>query len=201
VTVRFVEVESGKRADRPELGRALDACRKHKAELVIANNCEARPAFPKPRLHRNLMESGVEFVARSSRHWSSRSRISTRNGSEGAGEAARRVLGGVRFLSASPVASALARSGRSRARSLFASAYRSQAARWAACSSRVMLGDLAGLPPLMNAPCPHCEQMSTRGGNAAVAPTYPQFGQVIRVSMIVTIAAVGVAASVPPILA
>jgi hypothetical protein len=28
--------------------------------------------------------------------------------------------------------------------------YRSQAARWAAGSSRVMLGDLAGLPPMMN---------------------------------------------------
>ena len=33
-----------------------------------------------------------------------------------------------------------------------ASAYRSQAARWVACSSRVMLGEIAGLPFLMNAP-------------------------------------------------
>jgi hypothetical protein len=32
----FTEVESGKRSDRPELERALVACRKHKAKLVIA---------------------------------------------------------------------------------------------------------------------------------------------------------------------
>ena len=69
------------------------------------------------------------------------------------------------------------------------STYRSQAA---ACSSRVMLGD--GLPLLMNAPCPHREQISTRGSDAAVAPTWPQFGQVIRVSMSVSIAAAGVVA-------
>jgi DNA invertase Pin-like site-specific DNA recombinase len=60
IVAEFVEVESGKRADRPELGRALDACRKHKAKLVIAKL---------DRLSRNLaftatlMESGVEFVA------------------------------------------------------------------------------------------------------------------------------------------
>jgi DNA invertase Pin-like site-specific DNA recombinase len=53
----FTEVESGKRADRPELEKALAACKKQKAKLVI------------DRLSRNLafiatlMESGVEFVA------------------------------------------------------------------------------------------------------------------------------------------
>ena len=32
----FTEVESGKKSERPELARAMDACRKHKARLVIA---------------------------------------------------------------------------------------------------------------------------------------------------------------------
>jgi Resolvase, N terminal domain len=32
----FTEIESGKRADRPELAKALEACRRQKAELVIA---------------------------------------------------------------------------------------------------------------------------------------------------------------------
>jgi DNA invertase Pin-like site-specific DNA recombinase len=56
----YVEVESGKRADRPELAKALEACRKQKAKLVIAKL---------DRLSRNLafiatlMEAGVEFVA------------------------------------------------------------------------------------------------------------------------------------------
>jgi DNA invertase Pin-like site-specific DNA recombinase len=56
----FIEVESGKKSDRPELTRAIEACRKHRARLVIAKL---------DRLSRNLafvatlMESGVEFVA------------------------------------------------------------------------------------------------------------------------------------------
>jgi DNA invertase Pin-like site-specific DNA recombinase len=55
----FIEVESGKRNERPELGNALAACRKHKAKLVIAKL---------DRLSRNLafiatlMDAGVEFV-------------------------------------------------------------------------------------------------------------------------------------------
>jgi DNA invertase Pin-like site-specific DNA recombinase len=54
------EVESGKRSNRPELAKALAACRKHKARLVIAKL---------DRLSRNvafiatMMDSGVEFVA------------------------------------------------------------------------------------------------------------------------------------------
>jgi len=56
----FTEVESGKRSDRPELEKALAACKRLKAKLVIAKL---------DRLSRNLafiaalMESGVEFVA------------------------------------------------------------------------------------------------------------------------------------------
>ncbi len=55
-----VEVESGKRNDRPELERALAICRKHKATLIIAklDRLSRNLAFIA-----NLMESGVEFVA------------------------------------------------------------------------------------------------------------------------------------------
>ena len=56
----FTEVESGKHSDRPELKKALAACKKQKAKLVIAKL---------DRLSRNLafiatlMEGGVQFVA------------------------------------------------------------------------------------------------------------------------------------------
>ena len=55
-----VEVESGKHSDQPELAKALAACRRHRAKLVIAKL---------DRLSRNLafiaalMDSGVEFIA------------------------------------------------------------------------------------------------------------------------------------------
>jgi DNA invertase Pin-like site-specific DNA recombinase len=56
----FVEVESGKRSDRPALAKALAACRLHKATLVIAklDRLARNVAFVA-----NLMESGVPFVA------------------------------------------------------------------------------------------------------------------------------------------
>ena len=55
----FIEVESGKRKDRPELLKALDFCKRTKSVLVVAKL---------DRLARNvafvsmLMESGVEFI-------------------------------------------------------------------------------------------------------------------------------------------
>ncbi|WP_121886506.1 recombinase family protein [Sphingomonas sp. PP-F2F-G114-C0414] len=60
IIAEFVEVESGKRADRPQLTAALAACMLHRATLVIAKL---------DRLARNvhfisgLMESRCEFVA------------------------------------------------------------------------------------------------------------------------------------------
>lgn len=60
IVAEFQEVESGKKKDRPEVGKALAACRLRRAILVIAKL---------DRLARNvafvshLMESGVEFVA------------------------------------------------------------------------------------------------------------------------------------------
>jgi DNA invertase Pin-like site-specific DNA recombinase len=56
----FVEVESGKRNDRPKLQEALRLARLHGATLVIAklDRLARNVAFIS-----NLMESGVEFVA------------------------------------------------------------------------------------------------------------------------------------------
>jgi len=55
-----LEVESGKRNDRPALADALRLCRKHRATLVIAklDRLARNVAFIS-----NLMESDVEFVA------------------------------------------------------------------------------------------------------------------------------------------
>ena len=54
------EIESGKRNDRPELARALAACRLHNATLVIAklDRLARNVAFIA-----NLMEARVDFVA------------------------------------------------------------------------------------------------------------------------------------------
>jgi DNA invertase Pin-like site-specific DNA recombinase len=60
LVAEFVEIESGKKADRPELTAALAACRLHRATLVIAklDRLARNVAFIA-----NLMDGGVEFVA------------------------------------------------------------------------------------------------------------------------------------------
>lgn len=60
VVAEHLEVESGRKAVRPELTAALAACRLHRATLVIAklDRLARNVAFIA-----NLMEAGVEFVA------------------------------------------------------------------------------------------------------------------------------------------
>jgi DNA invertase Pin-like site-specific DNA recombinase len=60
IVSELVEVESGKRSDRPQLLKALKVCRLHGAVLLIAklDRLSRNVAFLS-----NLMESGVQFTA------------------------------------------------------------------------------------------------------------------------------------------
>ncbi|MFC0805461.1 recombinase family protein [Ensifer sp. P24N7] len=60
LVTEVVEVESGKRNDRPKLAEALRLCRLHGATLIIAklDRLARNVAFIS-----NLMESGVDFIA------------------------------------------------------------------------------------------------------------------------------------------
>jgi DNA invertase Pin-like site-specific DNA recombinase len=60
IVASFVEVETGKRSDRPELAKALEAARKGKATLLIAklDRLARNVAFIA-----NLMDAGVDFLA------------------------------------------------------------------------------------------------------------------------------------------
>jgi DNA invertase Pin-like site-specific DNA recombinase len=56
----YIEIESGRKNDRPKLAEALAACRLHRATLIIAklDRLARNVAFVS-----NLMEAGVEFEA------------------------------------------------------------------------------------------------------------------------------------------
>jgi DNA invertase Pin-like site-specific DNA recombinase len=60
IVAEHVEVESGRKADRPQLAAALAACRLHRGTLVIAklDRLSRNVAFIA-----NLMDGGVDFVA------------------------------------------------------------------------------------------------------------------------------------------
>src|SRR6185369_13986627 len=60
LAAEFVEVESGRKNDRPELAKALATCRRTGAALIIAklDRLARNVAFVS-----NLMEAGVEFTA------------------------------------------------------------------------------------------------------------------------------------------
>ena len=60
LVAEYVEVESGKRDERPQLAAALAACRRHKATLVIAklDRLSRRVSFISA-----VMDSGVDFIA------------------------------------------------------------------------------------------------------------------------------------------
>jgi DNA invertase Pin-like site-specific DNA recombinase len=60
ILAEYIEVESGKRSDRPELAKALQAAKKAKATLLIAklDRLARNVAFIA-----NLMDAGVDFVA------------------------------------------------------------------------------------------------------------------------------------------
>lgn len=60
ISGEYVEVESGKRSDRPKLAEAIRECKRNKATLIIAklDRLARNVAFIA-----NLLESGVDFVA------------------------------------------------------------------------------------------------------------------------------------------
>jgi len=60
LVAEYVEVESGRKADRPQLAAALAACKLHRATLVIAklDRLARNVAFIA-----NLMDGGVDFLA------------------------------------------------------------------------------------------------------------------------------------------
>jgi hypothetical protein len=55
----FVEIESGKRTDRPKLAEAIKACRAYGRQ---AGYCEARPALGDAHFLLGLEKAGTDFV-------------------------------------------------------------------------------------------------------------------------------------------
>jgi len=65
VVAEYLEVESGKRDDRPQLAAALTACRLHKATLLIAKLDRLSRSV---RTLSAIMDSGVEFACADNPH-------------------------------------------------------------------------------------------------------------------------------------
>jgi len=65
VAAEYVEVESGKRADRPKLAEAIAACRATRATLLVAklDRLSRNVAFLA-----NLMEAKIDFLAADNAH-------------------------------------------------------------------------------------------------------------------------------------
>jgi hypothetical protein len=59
LTAEFVEVESGRRRDRPQLKAALSACKSLKARLVVATMSRLTRD---PKVLRELQDAGVDMV-------------------------------------------------------------------------------------------------------------------------------------------
>jgi DNA invertase Pin-like site-specific DNA recombinase len=60
LVAEFVEIESGKKTDRPQLAAALEACRKHKATLIIAKLDRLARSVS---FIASMMDGNVEFTA------------------------------------------------------------------------------------------------------------------------------------------
>jgi DNA invertase Pin-like site-specific DNA recombinase len=60
LVAEFTEIESGKRRSRPELQKAIAACKRQESKLIVA---KLDPLFRNVGVIATLMHSGVEWIA------------------------------------------------------------------------------------------------------------------------------------------